>query len=532
MCFRWTVFGVIALGFIGKSIGISFAAKTGEEEVFKSIFLRLNSDRSIVPVERSGAGGGLTTFGDAVLLLTHEGKIFSARSARDIKEMAIETPENGFSAYKRASASERYRNFTHRFDYFRYNDILYFRSESKHGLILSYTEFDEDDECYVNAIAVLVLNPDIRSVEEISARREEWEVVYRTRPCLPLKEQWRAIEGHMAGGRITFEAPTTVYLASGDYHWDGIYAPEAIAQDPDKHYGKVIAIDLTSHDARIISTGHRNMQGIVIDRNGQLWVAEHGVRGGDELNRVIEGANYGWPEETLGTRYNGLPVPNTRSYGRHETFTAPTFAWLPSVSISNLTLIENFHESWDGDLLMASLGRKSIFRIRVKDDRVVFAERIKIGKRIRYVHQHSDGRLVLWTDDKYLIFLTPAEQSFVAEFIEGYIADASYDDTQRNQIEVALGSCMECHSFEPGIQMDAPSLAGIFDAPVAATRYGGYSEALEGRDGLWSRAELAAFLQDPVAFAPGTTMPDPEIDDPFVLDELINLLEAISNTAE
>ena len=202
------------------------------------------------------------------------------------------------------------------------------------------------------------------------------------------------------------------------------------------------------------------------------------------------------------------------------------------MSISNLTAIENFHGSWDGDLLMASLGRKSIFRIRVKDDRVVFAERIKIGKRIRYVHQHSDGRLVLRTDEKYLIFLTPAEQSFVAEFIEGYIADASYDDTQRNQIEVALGSCMECHSFEPGIQMDAPSLAGIFDAPVAATRYGGYSEALEGRDGPWSRAELAAFLQDPVAFAPGTTMPDPEIDDPFVLDELINLLEAISNTAE
>ena len=206
MKLKWIVFGVIALGFIGASIGISFfggyavgryriqpftlvqkverklrnflAAKAGEEgKLFDSIFLRLDSERSIVPVERVGAGGGLTSFGDAVLLLTHEGKIFSARSARDIKEMAIETPENGFSAYRRAAESERYRNFTHNFGYFRYNDILYYRSDSEHGLVLSYTEFDEDNECYVTAIAVLVLNPDIRSVEEISARREDWEVV-------------------------------------------------------------------------------------------------------------------------------------------------------------------------------------------------------------------------------------------------------------------------------------------------------------------------------------------------------------------
>ena len=274
------------------------------------------------------------------------------------------------------------------------------------------------------------------------------------------------------------------------------------------------------------------MQGIVIDRNGQLWVAEHGIRGGDELNRVVEGANYGWPEETLGTMYNGLPVPNTRSYGRHENFTAPTFAWLPSVAPSNLTLIAGFHESWDGDLLMASLKGKSLFRIRVKDDRIVFAERIQIGRRIRYVHQHSDGRLVLWTDYQNLIFLTAAKQSLVAKFIQDYIANAGYDDTRRNQIEGALGSCMECHSFEPGVHTDAPSLAAIFEAPVGATRYGGYSEALEGRGGRWSRAELKAFLQDPGSYAPGTTMPDPGIDDPSVLEELINLLEAVSNPAE
>lgn len=91
---------------------------------------------------------------------------------------------------------------------------------------------------------------------------------------------------------------------------------------------------------------------------------------------------------------------------------------------------------------------------------------------------------------------------------------------------------MECHSLEPGVHTDAPSLAAIFEAPVGATSYGGYSEALEGRGGRWSRAELAAFLQDPESYAPGTTMPDPGIDDLSVLEELINLLEAVSNTTE
>ncbi|MDH3254814.1 MAG: PQQ-dependent sugar dehydrogenase [Acidobacteriota bacterium] len=532
MGFRWFCLGVFALGLTGGGIALPSAAETGEKQQFDSIFLRLVGEGSTVPTEPAGSGGGLTSLGDAVLLLTHEGKIFSARSARDIEGLAIETPDNGLAAYRRVAELERYQNFTFMFHWIRYNDILYYRSDSEHGLLLSYTEFNEENECYVNAIAALVLNPEIRSAEELSARREDWEVVYRTRPCLPLKEQWRAIEGHMAGGRIAFEAPATVYLASGDYHWDGIYAPEVIAQDPDKHYGKVMAIDLASRQARVVSIGHRNPQGIAIDRNGQLWVAEHGMRGGDELNRVIEGANYGWPEETLGTKYNRLPAPNTRSYGRHETFAAPTIAWLPGVAASNLTLIKGFHESWDGDLLMATLAGKSLFRIRVRDDRVVFAERIEIGKRIRYVHQHSDGRLVLWTDDKSLIFLTVAVQSFVTEFMDDYIANADYDDIQRNQIKVALGRCMECHSFEPRVHTNSPSLAAMFGASIGSTDYRGYSEALKGRDGRWSRADLAAFLEDPAAYAPGTTMPDSGIDDPFILEQLVNLLEAVGNTAE
>ncbi len=113
----------------------------------------------------------------------------------------------------------------------------------------------------------------------------------------------------MAGGRIAYRQPHKIVLGSGDYSWDGIYAPEAYAQKPDNDYGKVLEIDLNSGKSRKLSIGHRNMQGVLVHLNGQVWVTEHGPRGGDELNRVIGGGNFGWPEEVLGTR---LELPRFR----------------------------------------------------------------------------------------------------------------------------------------------------------------------------------------------------------------------------
>ncbi len=420
----------------------------------------------------------------------------------------------------------------HDFGRVRYNDILHVRWGDQQGLVLSYTEFDGENQCYGTTVALLTLGADVQNVDEIVATSDDWEILFRTKPCLPLKPQWNAIEGHMAGGRMAFREPATIYLGSGDYAWDGVYAPDVLAQDPDVDYGKVIEIDLVSRQARIVSTGHRNMQGLSVDQHGQVWVVEHGMRGGDELNLVSEGANYGWPEETLGTKYNLLPIDSASSYGRHESHTPPTFAWLPSVATSALTQIWNFHPSWDGDLLVGSLKETSLYRVRVRENRVRFTEKIEIGKRIRYAQQHNDGRLVLWTDDSYLLFLTVAEKNFADQFVGYYITAADYTSAQRNQVRVAVESCLECHSFVPNSHRQSPSLALMYDAPIASTSYSGYSEALKSKSGRWSRPELLAFLSDPAAYAPGTTMPGSDIDDPFVLEELVNILESAQLEAE
>lgn len=99
-----------------------------------------------------------------------------------------------------------------------------------------------------------------------------------------------------------------------------------LAQAADNDYGKVLEIDLRTGTARALSRGHSNMQGIAVDSAGAIWTVEHGRRGGDELNLIVDDANYGWPEVTLGTRYNRTPWSGSGPYGRHDGYALPVFA--------------------------------------------------------------------------------------------------------------------------------------------------------------------------------------------------------------
>ncbi len=116
-----------------------------------------------------------------------------------------------------------------------------------------------------------------------------------------------------------------------------------------------------------------------MDRDGQLWTTEHGMRGGDELNRVMDAGDYGWPLDNLGTLYSGEVATSPSGPGRHTTFTPPAFAWVPSIATSNVMQLQGFHETWDGDLLVGSLKARTIFRVRVQEGRVIYVEPIPIG---------------------------------------------------------------------------------------------------------------------------------------------------------
>lgn len=518
-------------------------APSSERLQFMSIHVPLEARVIDVPQDEGGGmGGGLTSIGNHVVLLTYDGRTFAATPDGTLTKLDVAPPENGLDAYMKASKRPPYDSYTHNFLFVRYNDIAYFEGSAGAGLLVSYTKYHDAKECYTTSIARTLFKGPVTSPDGLKVSKSDWTDIFETAPCLPLKPMWRAIEGHMAGARIAVDATASkVYLASGDYHWDGVYGPlspdpqskTALAQDPSTDYGKVIAIDIATGASTRITLGQRNMQGIAIDRAGEVWTVEHGPRGGDELNHAVSGANYGWPLETYGTAYNGLPWPGTISpLGRHETYLRPTFSWVPSVGISGLKLIKGFHESWDGDLLAGSLSGRRLVRIRLGEGRVIFEEEIPIGERIRYVHQHTDGSIVLWTDSFKLFFLTPRKGGLGAEYAQRYVDEEfKGQDDRRAKLLATIDACSQCHSLNPGESISAPSLAKVFGAGVGSTSFAGYSEALKSSSQTWDPELLAAFLKDPQAAFPGTVMPNPQLSEEDRAD-IIKFLEAISSKVE
>jgi hypothetical protein len=154
-----------------------------------------------------------------------------------------------------------------------------------------------------------------------------------------------------------------------------------------------------------VSIGHRNPQGLTLTANGTMYATEHGPQGGDELNRIVQGKNYGWPIETYGAHYGKYDWPAQAKSA--QPFEKPVLAWVPSIGVSNLIEIDNFHPAWNGDLLVESLKAQSLFRLRRDGDgRVVYSEPIPLGQRLRDIAALPDGTLVLWTDSAQLIFLS------------------------------------------------------------------------------------------------------------------------------
>ena len=497
----------------------------------ESTFLELNGQVLDLPTNDYINGGALTRWGNHLLIIDHRGDIYYLNDTGTIVKSDILSPENGVDAYIELASTEKWNKKTHKPEKIRFNDIEYIEIENRQLLASSYTFFDASRKCYGSRVSTLNLDSSV-PVNEFSAKPSDWTTIFESTPCLPLNPTWTAIDGIMAGGRMEFDGKSTLYVGIGDYHLDGIHTYDAGIQDNNTSYGKVIAIDLAKQKFRNFSKGHRNLQGLAITRDGRIWATEHGVRGGDELNLILEGQNYGWPTESLGTLYNGQPIPNTSTYGRHDTYKKPIFAWLPSAGISSLTTIDGIDESWDGDLLAGSLSSEefgqSLFHIRTDGERIVFAERIKLGVRVRDITQFNE-KIAIWTDRKKLVLFDLNRRTNQLEEVEKLLKNEFPQDIAHLALG-ALNSCAECHSFEQHNNTRTPSLNGVLGRGIASTAFNGYSTALAShRRSNWSESSLRHFLKAPNDFAPGTYMPASGINDDEVMDALIWSLRKIDS---
>ncbi len=201
------------------------------------------------------------------------------------------------------------------------------------------------------------------------------------------------------------------------------------AQDLGQHHGKIIRVH---EDGRIPadnpfvgragalpeiwSWGHRNPQGLVLDpASGTLWEHEHGPRGGDEVNIVRRGANYGWPRITYGREYTGEQVGDGASGA--EGLEQPIYYWLPSIAPGGMDLYTGAaFPGWRGNLLVGAMARGHLNRLVLQGGRVLHEERIPAGKRwrVRLVQGGPDGAVYLGTDRGYLLKLTPVTEARAA----------------------------------------------------------------------------------------------------------------------
>ena len=155
--------------------------------------------------------------------------------------------------------------------------------------------------------------------------------------------------------------------------------------------------------------GHRNPLGLAFAPDGRLWEIEMGPRGGDELNLIVEGRNYGYPRVSNGTNYNGVDIPDHRP---GDGFEAPKAWWNPSVSPADLLIYTgNLFPQWKNDALIPALSGKALIHVRIRGDKVSKADQWDMGQRIRAVDQGPAGEVYLLEDgpNARLLKLTPAQ---------------------------------------------------------------------------------------------------------------------------
>jgi glucose/arabinose dehydrogenase len=279
------------------------------------------------------------------------------------------------------------------------------------GDVALHPEFSDNQQIYLSFVeagdddtrgAVVV-----RATLDLTAGRESLsnlDVIWRQDP----KVTGRGHYGH----RLLFSDDGFLFVSSGERQK---FDP---AQDMAGNLGKILRLNDDGSvpadnpfaerggiSAQIWSLGHRNPLGIAFDTEGQLWNVEMGPRGGDELNRVLRGTNYGYPIVSNGRHYSGKDIPD------HDTrpeFEAPKAWWTPVISPGDFIVYSGKQFSdWQGDGLIAGLSSQALVRIEFDGENAIEAERYPMGHRMRAVKQGPNGAIWMLEDGGRLLKLTP-----------------------------------------------------------------------------------------------------------------------------
>ena len=235
-------------------------------------------------------------------------------------------------------------------------------------LFISF-ESREKDKCKNFMIYVTDINKEII----------EFDKFFEDKSCKTILNSGR-MQDYVIDGRegLLFAASAAIYDK-----------PNTEPQDENSNFGKILFKDFKTNEVSIISKGHRLILGLLVNEDNSIIATENGPRGGDEINKIILGGNYGWPLASYGRRYDSDYEDNPLNYKQdHESngYIEPIFTFIPSIGISEIIKIPNeFIRNWIDNYLIASLNKRALFRVKFNKDRdkLLFYEEIYIGSRIR-----------------------------------------------------------------------------------------------------------------------------------------------------
>lgn len=505
-----------------KASSQSAILKTAFYNVHEQIYRNYVTDPAV-------RGGGLARLGDDMLLGTGDGYLYllswpGGKDAMDVQKLPYRVPINGdefaadttgnpwhrpLATDQKAYIGEDAGNEVITW-WFRVAGILVQDLGDNLRVYASHYYWKHDQSCWVERVSVME-GPRLKFLHGDTDLT--WRTLFETTPCLPIKgegsRRGTPFAGHFGGGRMVLLNPDTLLLSVGDFGFNGLASSRLLSQDPTATYGKAMLIHVNDGHSEIYSSGLRNPQGLYLDPKGTVWETEQGPQGGDELNLLKPGLNYGWPIVTYGTDYGAFKWPLDPQVGEHNGFEAPMYSWLPDIGVSDLVgLDQDLFPVWKGDLMVASLAAQKLFRVRIRNQRVAYVEPIALDMRIRDIAEAADGRIMLWADDdNAIVSLQPALGS------SGEILFAT--------------NCSGCHKVGDGTSHRiGPDLWGVVGRKIAsADGYGDYSAALHRLDGKWTAERISAFITDPQKYAPGTAMEMQGIPDPEERAKIIDYIE-------
>lgn len=344
-------------------------------------------------------GGAIEPLDDGRLLVaTPRGRLAVVNARGDVEYLPQEVPMNAWAAGWIPWIG------------FRVADILLHKpSKDQYTLFVSHHYYTE--ECVQFRVSSVPLHLDQNRVR-LSGR---WKTEFTAVPCVDFDIfHYGGRGGIQSGGRMLMDGPGELLVVVGDhtyYEWQEEIDrwKDSPVVEPDFHLGKLVRIHLASGRAQVVAAGLRNPQGLARDGQGRLWQTEHGQQGGDELNLLMPETHFGWPYVTNGLNYGHSVWRYNPVQGRHDGYEKPVFAWIPSIAVSSLIVSDSpLFPLWQNDLLIGSLKDRSIFRVRLHEERVVYVEKILIGSRIRDITKMPDGKIAILTDDAKILLLRRA----------------------------------------------------------------------------------------------------------------------------